>query len=122
MWTESSSNPDVEATIGCWRCVDSSIGLSLARRVPRRIQILVTDKKIDQVNDLIPLLEAMVKAKEPLCIVAEDVVGEALSALVVNKMRGVLDVVRIEANRAFIMTPEAGAQVWFHLDTWAIIG
>ena len=57
-------------------------------------QILVTDKKIDQVNDLIPLLEAMVQAKEPLLIVAEDVVGEALSALVVNKMRGVLDVVR----------------------------
>lgn len=53
----------------------------------------MTDKKIDQVNDLIPLLEAMVQAKEPLLIVAEDVVGEALSALVVNKMRGVLDVV-----------------------------
>lgn len=53
----------------------------------------MTDKKIDQVNDLIPLLEAMVKAKEPLVIVAEDVTGEALSALVVNKMRGVLDVV-----------------------------
>ena len=57
------------------------------------LQILVTDKKIDQVNDLIPLLEAMVQAKEPLLVVAEDVVGEALSALVVNKMRGVLDVV-----------------------------
>lgn len=56
-------------------------------------QILVTDKKVDQVNDLIPLLEAMVQAKEPLFIVAEDVIGEALSALVVNKMRGVLDVV-----------------------------
>lgn len=56
-------------------------------------QILVTDKKVDQVNDLIPLLEAMVQAKEPLFIVAEDIVGEALSALVVNKMRGVLDVV-----------------------------
>lgn len=60
-------------------------------------QILVTDKKVDQVNDLIPLLEAMVQAKEPLMVVAEDVVGEALSALVVNKMRGVLDVVSVEA-------------------------
>lgn len=50
---------------------------------------------MDQVNDLIPLLEAMVQAKEPLMVVAEDVVGEALSALVVNKMRGVLDVVSV---------------------------
>ncbi|CAN0199364.1 unnamed protein product [Ascophyllum nodosum] len=63
----------------------------------KKPKILVTDKKIDQVNDLIPLLEAMVQAKEPLLVVAEDVVGEALSALVVNKMRGVLDVVAVKA-------------------------
>eukprot|EP00611_Tribonema_gayanum_P023368 TRINITY_DN489_c0_g1_i4.p1 TRINITY_DN489_c0_g1~~TRINITY_DN489_c0_g1_i4.p1 ORF type:complete len:621 (-),score=256.42 TRINITY_DN489_c0_g1_i4:280-1923(-) len=63
----------------------------------RKPRILVTDKKIDQVNELIPILETMVKSKEPLFIVAEDVAGEALSALVVNKMRGVLDVCAIRA-------------------------
>lgn len=60
-------------------------------------RILVTDKKITNVQELVPLLEQMVKAKEPLFIVAEDVTGEALSALVVNKLRGVLDIVAIKA-------------------------
>lgn len=60
-------------------------------------RILVTDKKVSQVNELIPILEQMVKTKEPLFIVAEDITGEALSALVVNKLRGVLDIVAIKA-------------------------
>lgn len=60
-------------------------------------RVLVTDAKIDNVNEIVPLLEQLVKTKDPIFIVAEDVTGEALSALVVNKMRGVLDVVAIKA-------------------------
>jgi len=60
-------------------------------------RILVTDAKIDNVNEIVPLLEQLVKSKEPVLMIAEDVTGDALSALVVNKMRGVLDVVAIRA-------------------------
>jgi chaperonin GroEL len=60
-------------------------------------RVLVTDKKIQSMSDLLPLLEKIVKSKEPLFIVAEDITGEALSALVINKLRGVIDVVAIKA-------------------------
>lgn len=60
-------------------------------------RVLVTDLKLEKVNDILPVLESMVKSKQALFIVAEDISGEALSTLVVNRLRGVLDCVAIAA-------------------------
>jgi len=60
-------------------------------------RILITDRKLTNMNEMVTLLEAIVKIKQPLVIIAEDVTGEALSSLVLNKMRGVLDVVSVKA-------------------------
>jgi chaperonin GroEL len=62
-----------------------------------RCRVLITDQKISAVADLVKLLEGLVKTKEPLVIVCDDLTGEALSTLVVNKMRGILDVVAIKS-------------------------
>jgi chaperonin GroEL len=59
--------------------------------------ILITDKKIDNIQEILPLLEGLMKMSGKLVIICDDIEGEALSTLILNKLRGVLNVVAVKA-------------------------
>ena len=79
--------------ISAYRCTD----LDKMEAVLDEPYILITDKKISNIQEILPLLEQIVQSGSRLLIIAEDIEGEALTTLIVNKLRGTFNVVAVKA-------------------------
>ncbi len=64
--------------------------------------ILITDKKISNIQEILPLLEQIVQSGKKLLIIAEDIEGEALTTLILNKLRGTFQVVGVKKLRVMV--------------------